>query len=132
MDDDEEGHSQVNPTLLININKYVTMIGQLRSMGRGSHGDADVTSITTVKCLVYQDSDQQRMTNPAITDLNKHFAIVPTSVVLKLHDHLSVVVNKFGESIIDDARVTKVTAFGSWRRKVRFFKLDLELELDGA
>ncbi len=122
----------MNPTLLININKYVTMTGQLRSMARNDHGDTVVTTITTIKCLVYQDTDQQDMTNPIITDLNKHFALIPFGVTIKLHDHLSVVVNKFGESIIDDARITKQTNFGSWRRKVRFTKLDLELELDGS
>ena len=126
----------MNPTLLINIKKYVTMTGQLRSMARDGRGDTVVTTISTVKCLVYQDSDQQRMTNPVITDLNKHFALiatgVPKGVTIKLHDHLSVVVNKFGESIIVDARITKITNWGSWRRKVRFRKLDLELQLDGA
>lgn len=132
MDYDKANHPQVNPTLLINIKKYVTMTGQLRSMARNSHGDTVVTTITTVKCLVYQDSDQQRMTNPTITDLNKHFALIPTGVTIKLHDHLSVVVNQFGESIVDDARITKITNWGSWRRKVRFRKLDLELQLDGA
>lgn len=122
----------MNPTLLININKYVTMTGQLRSMARNEYGDTTVTTITTVKCLVYQDSDQQRMTNPVITDLNKHFALIPTGVTIKLHDHLSVVLNRFGETVIDDARIAKITNFGSWRRKIRFRKLDLELQLDGA
>ena len=121
----------MNPTLLININKYVTMTGQLRSMARGTHGDTVVTTITTIKCLVYQDSEQQSMTNPVITDKDKHFALIKAGEVIKLHDHLSVVINKFGESILDDARVTKITKFGSWRRRVRFFKLDLELQLDG-
>jgi len=122
----------VNPTLLINIDKYTTMTGQLRSMSRDEFGDSVVTTITTVKCLVYQDSDQQRQTNPTITDLNKHFALIPTGTTIKLHDHLSVVINRFNEIIISDARVTKITNFGSWRRKVRFRKLDLELQLDGV
>jgi hypothetical protein len=126
----------VNPTLLINVKKYVTMTGQLRSMARNPTGDTVVTTVTTIKCLVYQDSDEQRTTNPTITDLDKHFAIVqtaiPLGVVIKLHDHLSVVVNQYGESIIDDARITKITAWGSWRRKVRFNKLDLALQLDGS
>jgi len=121
----------VNPTLLIKVDKYVTMTGQLRSMVRGEFGDTTVTTVTTVKCLVYQDSDKQDQTNPTITRVGKHFAIVKTDVTVKLHDHLSLVVNKFGESILGDARITNLTAFGSWRRKVRFYKLDLELELDG-
>ena len=108
------------------------MTGQLRSMGRNGYGDSVVTTVATVKCLVYQDTDEQRMTNPVITNLNKHFALIPTGITIKLHDHLSVVVNQFGESIIDDARVTNITNFGSWRRKIRFRKLELKLELDGA
>lgn len=122
----------MNPTLLINLDKYVTMTGQLRVMARGEFGDSVVTSVNTVKCLVYQDSEQQDQTNPTITKTNRHFGIVKSNVTVKLHDHLSVVVNRFGESILADARIVNITAFGSWRRKVRFFKLDLDLELDGA
>lgn len=122
----------MNPTLLIKIKKYVTMTGQLRSVARNSHGDTVITTVTTIKCLVYQDSDQQRMTNPVVTNLNQHFAIVPIGVTIKLHDHLSVVVNKFGQQILTDARITKITGFSSWRRKVAFKKLDLDLALDGA
>lgn len=121
----------MDPTLLINVDKYTTMTGQLRSVARDNFGDAEVTTITTIKCLVYQDTDQQQQTNPTITNFDKHFAIVPTGVTIKLHDHLSVVMNRFGESIIDDARITKITNYGSWRRKVRFRKLDLELSLRG-
>lgn len=117
---------------LIRNQKYLTQFGQLKSMGRNVTGDATQTSVTTVACLVYQEESEQDQTNPAITLLNKHRCCLPTSVrsLVKEHDHLAQVTDRFGNVVLTDSRIDKIIDYNHWRHEPRFFVVWLDTDLD--
>jgi len=115
---------------LIKIGKYATQIGQLRSMGRDQFGDAAQTLVTTIACLVYQDADAQAAGTPTDTGTARYIAVVPSSVAVRMHDHLSEVVDKSGNPIISDSRVVRVTEYNHWRFGPEFKQLELSVDLD--
>jgi hypothetical protein len=128
--------SQFNP--LIRTKKYATQTGQLVTAGQPTARDryGDLTSdtvITTVKCLVYWENDEQSQTNPAISNLVFHKLVLPFSVrtLVDLHSHIRNVTDKFGNVVLLDARIDKITDYNHWKYKPRFFVCDLDLNLDG-
>ena len=117
---------------LIRNKKYLTQFGQLRRMDRDQYGDAEQTSIVTVSCLVYQETNEQSTTNPAITALQQDRCCLPTSIrtLVREHDHLSVVTDQFGNVVLQDARVKKIIDYNHWRHEPRFFVVHLDVDLD--
>lgn len=117
---------------LIRNEKYLTQLGQLKTMTRTVTGDAVVTATNTVTCLVYMEEDEQDQTNPAITLLNRHHAILPFSVraTTKVHDHLATVTDRFGNVVLLDSRIVKIVDYNHWRHEPRFFVAQLDVDLD--
>lgn len=117
---------------LIRNSKYLTQFGQLRCMGRDNYGDAVQTSVTTVACLVYQETSEQSQTNPAITLLGQDRCCLPTSVrtLVSEHDHISQVRDRFGVLLLEDARIKKIIDYNHWRHEQRFFVVHLDVDLD--
>ncbi len=116
-------------TPLIKIAKYVTQVGQLKRTTRNVTGDTVVSTIVTVNCLVYQDDEQQEVTNPAMTKSVRDFAVIASTVATSLNDHLANVVDQFGNPVLTDARIVKVTDYNHWKYGPRFKKLDLDVDL---
>lgn len=122
--------TRFNP--LIRNSKYLTQFGQLKIMGRDVHGDAVLTSTSTVACLVYQEEAKQSQTNPAITILSLDRCCLPVSVrdQVKEHDHLAAVTDRFGRVILEDSRIVKIIDYNHWRHEARFFVVHLDTDLD--
>lgn len=114
---------------LIDATKYITQVGQLRTMSRNNFGDVSETSVVTVSCLVYQEEDEQDQTNPAVTGKVRHFAILPKTATPQTGDHLSAVVDRFGNEILSDARILLVNDYHTWRYGRKFFRVTLDVDL---
>ena len=113
------------------IAKYVTQVGQLRYSAFDEYGDTQVTTISTTSCLVYTEREEQDQTVPAVTGKIKYFAVIGdiTSQIRK-GDMLTNVIDKFGNSVISDARIVEIIDFDHWRHGRRFRQLRLDLDLD--
>jgi len=116
---------------LIDIRKYATQVGQLVSMTRDGFGDAVTSAPTTICLLVYQERDKQDQTNPALTRVIRHMAVIASTITVNKHDHIQSVVDRFGEAVLTNARVKEVIQYGHWRHRQRFQAVELDLDLDG-
>lgn len=120
---------------LIRNAKFLTHVGQLRSISRTKFGDiSTITSITTVKCLVYVEKDGQRQTNPSISNPTMHQLLLPYSEreSTKLNDHILQVTDTYGVVVLDAARIARVIDYNHWRYQHRFFHCELDLNLDAV
>lgn len=120
---------------LIRNKKYLTQTAQLKHVTRqaGLYGDTSITSISTVKCLLYTERSEQDPTNPVMTDLVMHKLILDYNVrsITDKQTHVAEVVDKFGNVVLTDARITKLVDYNHWKYKPRFFVCDLDLDMDG-
>lgn len=120
---------------LIQNQKYLTQVAQLRSVSRTSFGDVStISSVATVSCLIYIEGSGQSQTNPAISNPIRHQLLLPYTLraTTKLHDHISQVTDRFGVVVLADARISKIIDYNHWRYRERFFQCELDLELDGV
>ena len=117
---------------LIRNKKYLTQLGQLKTMTRTVTGDLILTATTTIQCLLYQEEEKVGNVNPNITLLNLHRVCLPISIraVVKEQDHLAQVTDRFGRVVLDDARITKIIDYNHWRHEARFFVAHLSTDLD--
>ena len=123
--------SQIGRRPLIDIRKYATQTGQLVSVTRDGFGDVDVTTITTISLLVYQERERQDQTNPTLTPAVRHMAVFASSIAVSEHDHLQSVVDREGATVLANARVKQIIQFGHWRYAQRFQAVELDVDLDG-
>lgn len=114
---------------LIKFEKYATQVGQLRTMSRSGYGDSVQTAVTTINLLVYQEEEKQQQATPNVTQLVRHFAIIPKDSVVSTGDQLKDVVNHLGEPVLSDARILLVNDYNSWKYGNKFQRVQLDLDL---
>ena len=119
---------------LIRNKKYLTQFGQLKTVTRNKYGDVDpaLTTITTIRCMVYLEDIKQLQTNPAISLIELHRACIPSSLrnSVDVHDHLAEVTDRHGNVVLADSRVTKIVDYNHWKHAPRFFVVHLDVDLD--
>jgi hypothetical protein len=99
---------------LIQIDRFATQVGQLRAMASTTYGDHVPTSVTTINLLVYQESNEERQTNPIRTEGARHAAVLDKDITVSINDHITNVVDKFGNVVLADARVADMMDFHHW------------------
>lgn len=122
----------MNPTILCE--DYLTQVGQLRFVTRDAFGDTSISSVQTVSCYVYTEEDEQRSTNPTMTRGIRHNALLPYSVRGNTQTgvHLSSVVDPYGNTVLNDARIVDILDYNQWSQRPTFFHCILGLEMDGV
>lgn len=105
---------------LLDPDKFMTQVGQLRTINRNEYGSTVVTSITTTVCLVYQDQEMQTQQAPLQAAMGNHFLVVPNTLTIALDDHITAVVDRDGVAVLADAKIKRVTEQNHWRYGTRF------------
>jgi len=114
------------------VGNFLTQTAQLHQKTFSEFGDTDLTTVITVKCLVYQASDEQVQSSPAVSRLREQRAIVSDAVTfVEKGDMLKAVVDAFGVTVLDEARIVEVMDFDHWSYGRRFRQLILSVDLDG-
>lgn len=112
-----------------NATKYLTQVGQLRTMSRNMYGDYSETTVNTVNCLVY--TEERKTEDQAIADVAGlvHKAILPINATYAKGDHLSTVVDLNGETVLADSRIVEIRDYNHWRYGSRFKEVYLDIDL---
>lgn len=110
--------------------KFLTQVGQLRTMTRDRYGATVVSTITTIPCLLYQDKLMQEQTAPVQLQTGHHSLILPNTVTVSAEDHITAVVDKFGGAVLDDGKIITIIEYNQWRHGTRFIHCMVERTKD--
>jgi hypothetical protein len=99
----------------IKLSKYLTHTAVWQVTEVGTYGDTYVSTATTVKCLYYTGETLRDLPGRSVEGIElEHLALLYSTPTIKVGDLLVTIVNQDGETIRDQARITRVEAFHGW------------------
>jgi len=91
----------------LDLTRFMTHLGQLRHVTYDMYGETAVTSVFTISCGVYQLDIFGTNTIPMRTDRESHMAVISTPSAQPDY-YLTTVIDSGGNTVLADARITRV------------------------
>lgn len=112
---------------IFSIADYLVHVGQLQAVTKSTFGDDVVSTVTTIACYVYQETDQRKIQDPRQTPVGAYSALLPSSAVVAENYVLANVVGRGNVPILPSAKVTRIIQYNDWQEGLRFIQVALEL-----
>lgn len=116
------GPSSLGSWWVTSLNSMLSQHGQLRTIDRNEFGVTTVTTITTTRCFVFQDTEERQRSVYRLTKTVDYVALLPSSLdlIAKTDDQITMVVNTHGRIVVSAGTLTEITRFEHWEHGLQF------------